>query len=403
MSFEDDFALALRGAAALAPESALHTLAADAERRGRRRRNQRRAVLASGLAVAVLAAGSFAAFGGGIGADAARPAVEPVRPMTSEEVVELITSLLPQGKVRVTYAETPGVPGPTGDRYRTDGGLFYDDGKGESAMSYTVDRTELTPGAAAVCMDPFNGPQDSCERTIAPDGSALVIDKLRDPNNEGRREWRATWAAADGRRVQIIEHSEESVTPAREDPPLDADQLRALVTAPAWERLFDALPARDNPPGPPAPEPGPKAEELLATLVPLLPPGAVPSGHEGGSGPHLTVTYEGRTSMLAVSVTEPGRRGIEDKEYAESTGSAGPLAVRERRADGSTVVTNSFGNGKTAVDTVLHWSAAVYYPDGRKVEINEWNGENGYTARPGTPALSLEQLKVIATAPAWRP
>ncbi|MEU1425305.1 hypothetical protein [Kitasatospora sp. NPDC005751] len=206
----------------------------------------------------------------------------------------------------------------------------------------------------------------------------------------------------------IIEHNGQPATPNRENPPLDADQPRALVTAAAWARLFDALPARDTAPKPPTPEPGPKAEDLLAPLVPLLPPGAVPSGQDGRDGAHLTVTYEGRTSMLSVSVTEPGGRGVKDngrgvkdKEYAETEGSAGPLAVRERRPDGATVVTDVFGNGKTAVDPVLHRAAAVYYADGRAIEINEWNGENGYTFRPGNPALGLDQLKAVVTAPAW--
>ncbi|MER6396846.1 hypothetical protein ABT263_12415 [Kitasatospora sp. NPDC001603] len=66
------------------------------------------------------------------------------------------------------------------------------------------------------------------------------------------------------------------------------------------------------------------------------------------------------------------------------------------------MVVNRFGNGKTAVDPVLHRAAAVYYPDGRQVSLYEQNGENGYTARPGTPALSLDQLKAIVTDPVWR-
>ncbi|MFJ3792437.1 hypothetical protein [Kitasatospora sp. NPDC090091] len=400
MSFEDEFAQALRGAVALAPEPALHTLAAAAERRGRRRRNQRRALAVSGLAAVLVVAVSLTAVVGG-GSHAAHPATEPVRPMTAEESIDLFTSLLPQGKSRVLYAGTPADGAPNGDRYQTNGTVLFDDGKGESLISYTVSRTELTPEAGAVCMDGFSEPQESCERTVATDGSALVVDKLKDRNSDTHREWRATWAAPDGRQVMIIEHNGQPATPNRESPPLDAEQLRALATAPAWARLFDALPARENAPKPPTPEPGPKAEELLTALVPLLPPGAVPSGQDGRNGPHLTVTYEGRTSMLSVSVTAPGERGIEDKKYAETEGSAGPLAVRERRPDGSTVVTNMFGNGKTAVNPVLHWAAAVYYADGRAIAIDEWNGENGYTFRPGTPALSLDQLKAIVTAPAW--
>ncbi|MEU6235065.1 hypothetical protein [Kitasatospora sp. NPDC047058] len=403
--FEGGFALALRGAAELAPEPVLHALAAGAERRGRRRRNQRRAVLAGGLAALVLATGSLAAFGGGVGA--VLPADDPARQMSAEEAVQLTRGLLPPGSVRELYAETPGVPGPTGDKYRTRLALAFDDGKGESILIFTVDRTELTPDAAAVCLDPFNTPKDSCDRTAAPDGSVVVVDKLRDRSVESAREWRATWAAADGRRVEVIEYNGQSGQPDRENPPLDADQLRALVSAPAWDQVLDALPRRANPPKASAPaspsaEPTAPAAEVLARLVPLLPPGTTHSEVKGGGTANLSVTSEDRTSLLSVTVEAPGARGLQDKQYAESEGSAGSLAVRERMADGSTVVVNQFGNGKTATTPVLHWSAAVYYPDGRKVEIFEQNGENGYTARPGTPALSLEQLKAIVTAPSWR-
>lgn len=124
-----DFARALHGAAALAPEPALYLLAAGAERRGRQRRNRQRALLAGGLAVLVLATGGFAMTGGR--SDAARPA-EPAVHMSSEEVVQLVSGLLPPGSVRVMYAGTPGVPGGTGDPYRTDGTLLLDDGKGRA-------------------------------------------------------------------------------------------------------------------------------------------------------------------------------------------------------------------------------------------------------------------------------
>ncbi|MFD0572594.1 hypothetical protein ACFQ0T_29505 [Kitasatospora gansuensis] len=314
--------------------------------------------------------------------------------------MQAVIGLLPPGSSQVLHAQTPGTPGPTGDPYRTDGALLFDDGKGPSIISYTVERTELVPAVAAVCMDPLQMPQDSCERTTLPSGSMVVIDKLRDTNLATHKEWRATWAAPDGRRVLIIEHNGEASASNRTDPPLDTEQLRALVAAPGWQQIFDALPSRKNAPTPPAPEPA--APDLRPTLLPLLPQGAVLSGTEGTSGTPFTVTFEGRTSMLVVITGPAGKRGIEDKEYAESS-PPGPLEVRGLQADGSTVVTNSFGNGKTATTPVLHWTAAVYYPDGRSVTATLWNGENGYTFRPGTPALDLDQLKTIVTAPAWRP
>ncbi|MFD9598043.1 hypothetical protein ACFWA9_35525 [Kitasatospora sp. NPDC059973] len=237
------------------------------------------------MPVLLLATGGFLVGAGG--PHAALPAA-PVAPMTSEEVTRLVSGLLPPGSVEVSYAGTPGVAGGNGDVYRTDGTFLFDDGKGASMISCTVDRTELAPGAGAVCMDPFSTLQDSCERTDGPDGSVLVIDKFRDRTDPAQREWRATLAAPDGRRIRIIEHNGRPAAANREEPPLDAEQLRALVTSPAWQRVVDALPARANPPVPPGPsatptgDPTPSAADVLARLVPLLPPGTTQTA---GAGP----------------------------------------------------------------------------------------------------------------------
>ncbi|WP_354637557.1 hypothetical protein [Kitasatospora camelliae] len=398
-SLEADFTRALREAADLTPDQALYTLAADAARVGRRRRNRQRVLVACGLLLAV-AAGSAASFG--IPGQPVVPAVQPAHPMTADESLALVSGLLPPGTVHGQYIAEPGVAGQDGNRYRTDGTLDFDDGQGASWISYFVEYTSQTPDESAVCMDGFQSPQESCERTVAPDGSVVVIDKLGDRHQADHKEWRATWAAPDGRRIMIIEHNGQPSRPNRPNPPLDAEQLRTLVTAPAWGRLFDALPTPRTTPTPKADPTGAAPAELLATLVPLLPPGAQNSKPQAGDGAHLMVTFEGRTSMLSVTTAPAGERGLSDKQYADSPGSAGPLAQREHLADGTLVVTNQHGNGKSATDTILYWTAAVYYPDGRSVSISEANGENGYTARPGTPALSLEQLRAIVMSPTWR-
>ncbi|MFD4906947.1 hypothetical protein [Kitasatospora purpeofusca] len=408
---EDGFAQALRGAAALAPEVALFSLAAGAERRGRRWRSRRRAAVAGVAAVAVLAVGGVGVFvdaGPGAvlsGSAAADPAVQP---MTSEEAVDLVAGLLPPGSLQTVTAETPGVPGPANNKHRTVGVLRYDDGQGASLVRYAVERGSQRPEAAAVCMDGFTMPQDSCERTTGLDGSVLVIDKLRDQNFPGKREWRATRATPDGMVIQIIEYNGEPATPTRETPPLDGGQLAAMVTSPTWGRIVAALPANPGAPKPDrssagAPAPAattPAPADLLATLTKLLPPGAQASGADE-QHTALTVTFEGRTSKVSIYAEPAGSRGQQDKKDAEE-GLATPLEVHEKLSDGTLLVLNRFGNGKTAVDPLLHWTAKVYCPDGRNILLNEWNGENGYDYRPGDPALSVEQLKAVITAPDWR-
>ncbi|MFD7450688.1 hypothetical protein [Kitasatospora sp. NPDC059827] len=400
----DGFARALRGAAELAPEPVHHALAAQAEQRGRRRRRNRRAVLASCLAVLVLAgAGAFAAVRGGTSGP-----VGPVGPpgpalptMSDQELSALYTELLPKGTVTGFTGRSRGAADP----HQTGTTLLFDDGAGASIVMFSAQRTDFKPEVSAVCMDPTVMPQDSCDRTVRPDGSVLVIDKLRSLHPENGREWRVTWAAPDGRRIEFIEYNGQPATANRPNPPLDAAQLTALVTSPAWDRIFATLRPADGTPGPaagltPAPTATtPAGPGLLAKLVPLLPAGAEVQSQDPEHGA-LIVALEGRTSRLVVSADPPSQRGRD--ELAGMDGELPtPLEVREKRPDGTVVVTNRFGDGKTATDPVLHWLAAVHYPDGSQVQISEGNGENSYTYRPGDPALDTDRLKAIVTDPAW--
>ncbi|MQS17772.1 hypothetical protein F7Q99_37690 [Streptomyces kaniharaensis] len=398
--FADDFARALRGVAELAPEPVQHTLALAAEQRGRRWRRRRRTAVAGGLAALVLVgAGGFAAIGrgplGGVG-----PAAPDLPAMSQDEMVALVGGLLPQGKVKVLYGDVAG-----SDRHRASLVLMFDDGAGESVIDISVERTKQRPDANAFCQDGFTTPQDSCDRSVRPDGSALVVERLRDTYNADIRKWEAVWAGPDGRRLQIAEYNGQPAVANRPNPPLAVDQLSALATSPAWDRVFASLAPVKGAPKPgdaPAPTPsqGPSNAELLAKLVPLLPAGAKVSGQDAQRAV-LTVTVEGRSSMLMVGVEPPSQRGRDDFGTMDRDRTT-PLEVREKRSDGALVVTNRFGNGKTATDQILHWTADVHYPDGGQVRISEWNGENGFTFKPGTPALDVDQLKAIVTNPAWR-
>ncbi|MER5354139.1 hypothetical protein ABT093_27860 [Kitasatospora sp. NPDC002551] len=326
--------------------------------------------------------------------------------MTAEEVVQLVTGLLPPGSVESKIAETPGSSKASRGEHQNFGVLEFDDGKGVSVIVYSVDRGTQRPDEAARCSDPFTTPQDSCERTVREDGSVVVIDKRRDSNFPGQRQWQGTWALPDGTVVRVTEYNGQPATPAREEPPLDAGQLASMVTSPAWARVVAAMPPNPDAPKPPKEEEQPKQAatpspaELLATLTRLLPPGTAPSGADEQHAT-LTVTAGERTSKVSVLVEPAGEQGRKNRKGAEE-GLPTPLEVREKLPDGTLVVTNRFGNGKTATDPVLHWTAQVYYPDGRNVQLYEWNGENGYDFRPGEPALSVDQLKAAVLAPDWR-
>ncbi|MFF7456759.1 hypothetical protein [Kitasatospora sp. NPDC008115] len=405
--FEAEFARALRGAAALAPDDALFGLADGAERRGRRRRGRRRAAVAGGVAAVVLVAGGAGVLSGGAGAGLfGGPAAGPVQPMTAEEALQLVTGLLPPGSVESKFAEAPGRPSASRGKHEYYGVLEFDDGKGASVISYSLVRGTQRPDEAARCSDPFTTPQDSCERAERPDGSVVVIEKRRHIYVPDQREWLATWAAPDGTVVRITEYNGQPATPNRAEPPLDAEQLMLMASSPAWARVVAALPA--NPKAPKVPEipeatsapATPPAAELLATLTRLLPPGTTAAGADE-QHTTLTVTTGERSSKVSVLAEPAGAKGQQDRKGAEE-GLPTPLEVREQLPDGTLVVTNRFGNGKSATDPVLHWTAEVYYRDGRSVKLYEWNGENGYDFRPGEPALSVDQLKAVVLAPDWR-
>ncbi|MEU8510408.1 hypothetical protein AB0C76_02305 [Kitasatospora sp. NPDC048722] len=404
-AFEDGFARALRGAAELAPEPVQHTLAAVAEQRGRRWR-RRRTVVASGLAVLVLAgAGGVAAVGRGPFVGAVGPAdPAPEQTMPAHELVTLVSGLLPKGTVTLLGG---GDPTTKLHGHQTAVTMLFDDGAGASVVEAFAERTNLRPEEGAVCTDPFQTPQDSCRRTVRPDGAAIAIDKLRSTTTQGGREWRATLALPDGNRVQVIEYNGQPATANRPDPPLNDAQLTTMLCSVEWLRVFAALsPVRGAPTPGNAPVPTPSASapsnaELLAKVVPLLPAGAKVEGRDPEHGV-LTVTVDGRTSMLMVGADAPSKRG-QDELRSMDNDLPTPLEVREKRPDGTLVVTDRFGNGKTATNPVLHWTAAVHTPDGGQVRISEWNGENAYTYRPGDPALDLDHLKAIVTAPTLRP
>ncbi|WP_328957364.1 hypothetical protein [Kitasatospora purpeofusca] len=426
--FEERLARELRGAATLAPDGSLFALAAGAERLGRRRRNRRRAAMVGGAALAVLVVGGLGAFTGGPGPGALGPAAEP--PMPGDEVVRLVAGLLPPGAVADARGTTPGDTVGSNDPQLAMGLFTYDDGKGVSLIHYFVERGARTPEQAAVCNPPA-APEDSCDRSVRPDGSVLLIDKSRDATFAGQRAWRGVYATPGGTVISLVEFNGSQESPTRELPPLDAAQLAAVVTAPEWGRVVAAIPANPNAPKPSgserppstataptippstptastappspviaSPAPGDSLPELAAVLAGLLPTGAKEVGRDAANGA-VTVEYEGRTSRLTIHVEPAGARGIEFKKGAEE-GTPTPLEVRQKLPDGTLIVMNQFGNGKSAIDPLLHWVAWVYYPDGRNILISEGNGEDDLTSRPGQPALSVDQLRAMVVAPDWR-
>lgn len=190
--------------------------------------------------------------------------------------------------------------------------------------------------------------------------------------------------------------------PANPNAPKPSGSERPPSTATAPTIPPSTPTASTAPPSPviASPAPGDSLPELAAVLAGLLPTGAKEVGRDAANGA-VTVEYEGRTSRLTIHVEPAGARGIEFKKGAEE-GTPTPLEVRQKLPDGTLIVMNQFGNGKSAIDPLLHWVAWVYYPDGRNILISEGNGEDDLTSRPGQPALSVDQLRAMVVAPDWR-
>ncbi|MGW4809016.1 hypothetical protein [Kitasatospora sp. NPDC004272] len=391
------------GAVALAPEPVPGRLAAGARRSGLRRQRRHVAAATGALAVTVLAAaaGLSAAGYGHSGAD--DPATSGHVRVSEQRFEELLAGALPKdGKLQRMDRTWTGGRSP----HEMGSTLFYDDGSGASLLEvtvqYTADRVDQV-----VCMNAFQVPTDSCARTVQPDGSVLVIDKLRNRSVAAVREWRAVWAAPDGRQVRLTEYNGEPSNPVRSAPPLTDAQLTAAVTSPVWTEAFAALtPVAGTPDATvsadahPSPTAAGTTETLLDELTALLPAGTTVDTRDP-SNSRLAVTAQGRHSSLTVAFDPPSQRGLDDLATLPQTLPT-PLEVREPLPGGGMVVVNATGNGKTATDVLLHWGATVYYPDGAQLRVNEWNGEKGYEAAPGDPALDLAALKAVVLSPSWR-
>ncbi|MEU9074027.1 hypothetical protein [Kitasatospora sp. NPDC048538] len=409
---DEQLARILRDAADLAPDPPGALLADGAERRWRRAR-RRKAALAGSAGVVALAA---------VAAVALRPwaaptDIAPAAPaggwperITAAFMADTLTAVLPPGQVTAAGGSGSNdgpVPGlaPTAH-------LIYDDGHGAGMVTLSVNRATLPIRASTwgtECPDPVEAPTEACERTVRPDGSIVVVAKLKPVEPMKVRKWQATYTGADGRQVQIWEVNSTSFGPplSREEPPLSADQLVAAATSSAWDPLFAQPGSPGTSPAGAAqgrtPEPqGPEPERILATVA-----GALPAGTRTDSGAaqhvpgraHVSVTLEGRTSMLSVSVTPGPDTDGGGRAGFEADAEPGALS---HTADGSSVLVRESGATKSGGGPTVLWSVEVRQADGTRVRVSQWNGADETQMTPGKPALTTDQLKAVATAPGWR-
>ncbi len=103
---------------------------------------------------------------------------------------------------------------------------------GRSTISVEVERTPSTQHCSGSA-----GAYDVCAATPL-DGGTVTVDKtFKDPlNGTGNALWTLTWNGPDGQSVTVGEASGAAQA-------LTVQQAEAILTAPAWDRVWQALPA----------------------------------------------------------------------------------------------------------------------------------------------------------------
>ncbi|HZF91986.1 hypothetical protein [Streptomyces sp.] len=387
-------------------------LVAAGRTRGRRMRMRRRAAVFGGAAsLAMVGVGATLILpGNGQGADkkhtqsvgrtgtaaAASATAAASTPLTDEEMIAVLTSLLPDGKV--TGATAQGTS--TGTPYAS---LVYDDGQGAGAVAVSLGRVEpdsQTARETTTCPDAAMVPHDACRTTRLPDGSFLMIFQgyeYPDRRVDTKR-WLAELVTAEGQHISVSEWNaaaEKDAPITRPEPPLTPEELEKIATAPAWRGAVDAIPGNPKGKTPSATErpPGADGDSIVKTLTELMPKG-LKVVSEGGQETEYgyAVVDDGKGATLVQINVQPGMSDVADQLF-------GPEA--ETLPDGTQVMVRQ-GPGEKGGEGVVMWTVDTLRPDGHRVVISAFNSGAQHTpATRETPALTIGQLREIALSEQW--
>ncbi|MGW1027601.1 hypothetical protein ACWD4J_28545 [Streptomyces sp. NPDC002577] len=390
-------------------------VAAAGAARGRRLLLRRRAAVAGGVAaVALVGVGGtllvpWGGDGGGQQASVAAGRTTPSPPAKNDgevsgaDLVRTLKKLLPAGK----FSEEQG----RGTGESKEGGLpmpyaqvVYDDGKGGAAVGVSLNR--IQPGSEQAgewteCPDKRLVPYDACTASTLPDGSKLMLFKGYEyPDRRvDTKYWYASLVTPQGHHVTVSEWNAEAEKDApitRDEPPLSTAQLKEVATATAWRTVIDAIP--EDAKGAPEPEsststsPGADVASVGTTLVSLLPDNLKVTA-KGGQEPEYAyvVVDDGKgESMIQINV----QSNMGDLLSGHMTGA-------EKLQDGTLVLTQEAPDEKGRTGVVVR-TVDVLRPNGDRVVISASNAADLHgEATREAPALTLDQLKKIATSEKW--
>ncbi|WP_431961875.1 hypothetical protein [Actinacidiphila sp. bgisy160] len=406
MPFEDDLGAALRRTGdTFGTDSRALVAAGLIQGRSLRRR---RTAAVTGTVAAVVAAGVTAGLvlpGGTTqkAGPAATSTPDPARTskgkggrtISDAQMLGLFEQLLPKGEILSGRASgTRHAKGRPPAPYAE---VVWDDGDGASTISIGFNRVEAGQSETE-CPDlAFMKQGTTCTRTELPGKSVLVIVKGWEyqDSRQGPKSWRATLTTRDGRQIMADEWNapaEKGKPTTRENPPLSADQLGALVRAPQWEGVFADFPVASGKaarPGSVSAEPG--GDAIVKVLTSALPQGLKVSAMAGESGyAHVTVDDGHGATFVEVNVQRWAKKNLKDLRFPNPT----------ILPDGTKVVTRQGGSGEPGV---VQWTADTLRPDGLRVVISELNS-GGYHRPPtrSAPALDMDALVAAATDAKWK-
>ncbi|MGW4646971.1 hypothetical protein [Kitasatospora sp. NPDC004289] len=374
--FEDELTYAMSRAGEAFRTETMRLDLAGLERGRRAWRRRRAAAVVSGATVLALAGGAVYVMGPG----APTVSTGPAAPVTAERLRPVLRAALPAGFL----AEVKGAEGleVTVDGARVNVGF------GGSAtvgpLSLLVERR--TPEAAMQapelrCANARIGPQDDCRTETLANGSKLILVQGVASADGVERGLSARLAAPDGRLIEITT-SNKSASPGGAALPLTADQATAAMTSPAWDAVVADLPTVE---ASGSAEWFP-SEEVLAVATPLLPSGLVPADVTGKDGyVSFTVKDAEGPGLVEVDVRD-GRFYLLNPpvEYADAQTLPDGTRLLESKDEG-------------------WWTVRALRPDGLIVIVAAHRSAD--LMRPLTrhsPVLTMDQLKAVATAPAWK-
>jgi hypothetical protein len=405
-TFEDDllYAITRTGEGFRTERTGQADLVAGGYQRGRRRwrRRSAAAVVGGAAALALVGTGAVHLTGGSTaptatvaaassGAGGSSPAMTPAAAtspstaaVTGDEVLAAFRALLPKGQI--TDGQGRGTDDPALQGTFAGAQLVFDDGQGKSLLSIGIQKHRKGQSQDRTCPDPKTVTMDSCSVTTLADGSKLYLAQGYEyPDHRATtKEWMASLTGPDGREITLSEWNaaqEKGAPDSRPNPPLTPEQLKAVVTDKSWDRIVAAvkydgtdLEALDT---------GLSLEDRKTILAGLLPAGT-------------TVTkIDGNEVIANARIAQGSATGLVFLRVQKLVLTPGDQT--EKLFEGATVLPDGgrlklYGPG---TERAKSQPMADYLLGDLRVEVSLDPG--------GKQLLTLDQLKAIATSPAWKP